>query len=32
VPLHFEDKLMRGEWYKLSAADVKAFKRWRLIY
>jgi hypothetical protein len=28
----FEDKLMRGEWYKLSAADVKAFKRWRLIY
>ncbi len=28
----FEAKHMRGEWYKLSAADVKAFKRWRLIY
>jgi len=27
-----ESKHMRGEWFKLNAADVKAFKRWRRIY
>jgi len=27
----FADRLMRGEWFRLSAADVKAFKRWRTI-
>jgi hypothetical protein len=27
-----EGKRMRGEWFSLSAADVKAFKRWRRIY
>lgn len=28
----FEDQRMRGEWFRLSAADVNAFKRWRRIY
>jgi hypothetical protein len=28
----FQDKRMRGEWFRLNAANVKAFKRWRRIY
>jgi hypothetical protein len=28
----FQDKQMRGEWYRLSPADVKAFRRWKKIY
>lgn len=28
----FQNKRMRGEWFRLAAADVKAFKRWRRIY
>jgi hypothetical protein len=28
----FTEKRMRGEWFRLNAADVKAFKRWRKIY
>ena len=27
----FEEKRMQGEWFNLSSADVKAFKRWRRI-
>lgn len=28
----FQDKRMRGEWFRLGAADVKAFRRWRRIH
>ena len=27
----FESKRMKGEWFDLSSADIKAFKRWRRI-
>jgi Meiotically up-regulated gene 113 len=28
----FESKRMRGEWFRLSSHDVRAFKRWRRLY
>jgi hypothetical protein len=27
----FDNKRMRGEWFRLNAADVRAFKRWRRV-
>jgi hypothetical protein len=28
----FEGKRMRGEWFRLSSHEVRAFKRWRRLY
>lgn len=28
----FREKRMRGEWFQLTPADVKSFRRWRRIY
>jgi hypothetical protein len=28
----FGGQRMRGEWFKLSAAAVRAFKRWKRVY
>jgi hypothetical protein len=28
----FQDKRMKGEWFKLNAAEVNSFRKWRRIY
>lgn len=28
----FQEQRMRGEWFRLRSADVKAFKRWKRVY